>query len=262
MHSLKQDRFMSSEDRNTAPTAAILIIGNEILSGRTQDSSVAWIAGRLVEHGVRVREARVVPDIEAEIVAAAQALSARYDYLFTTGGIGPTHDDITTDCIAKAFGVPVVLDQEAARRLEDRYGPGTVSDARLRMARIPQGALLIDNPVSAAPGFQIGNVFVMAGVPAVMRAMLDGVLPALRGGPKLLQRTVVCQVPESVLAEPLGAIQAGHRDIDIGSYPWFRQGKSGVSLVARGTDSQSLDALAAEIAQMIRDLGGKPAMED
>jgi molybdenum cofactor synthesis domain-containing protein len=252
---------MSSEDRNSAPTAAILVIGNEILSGRTQDSSVAWIAGRLVEHGVRVREARVVPDIEAEIVAAVQALSARYDYLFTTGGIGPTHDDITTDCIAKAFGVPVVIDPEAARRLEDRYGAGKVSDARLRMARIPQGATLIDNPVSAAPGFRIGNVFVMAGVPAVMRAMLDGVLPALRGGPKILQRTIVCQVPESVLAEPLGAIQICHPDIDIGSYPWFRQGESGVSLVARGTDASSLDAVADEIAQMVRNLGGEPVAE-
>ncbi len=222
---------------------------------------MAWIAGRLVEHGVRVREARVVPDIEAEIVAAVQALSARYDYLFTTGGIGPTHDDITTDCIAKAFGVPVVIDPEAARRLEDRYGAGKVSDARLRMARIPQGATLIDNPVSAAPGFRIGNVFVMAGVPAVMRAMLDGVLPALRGGPKILQRTIVCQVPESVLAEPLGAIQICHPDIDIGSYPWFRQGESGVSLVARGTDASSLDAVADEIAQMVRNLGGEPVAE-
>jgi molybdenum cofactor synthesis domain-containing protein len=252
---------MSSEDRNTAPTAAILVIGNEILSGRTQDSSVAWISGRLVEHGVRVREARVVPDTEVEIVAAAQALSARYDYLFTTGGIGPTHDDITTDCIAKAFGVPVVIDPEAARRLEDRYGPGNVSDARLRMARIPQGATLIDNPVSAAPGFRIGNAFVMAGVPAVMRAMLDSVLPTLHGGPKLLQRTIVCKVPESVLAEPLGAIQARHPDIDIGSYPWFRQGESGVSLVARGTDALSLDMVTAEIAQMVRDLGGEPIIE-
>jgi len=252
---------MSSEDRNTAPTAAILVIGNEILSGRTQDSSVAWIAGRLVEHGVRLREARVVPDIETEIVAAAQALSARYDYLFTTGGIGPTHDDITTDCIAKAFGVPVVVDPDAAQRLEDRYGPGNLSDARLRMARIPQGATLIENPVSAAPGFRIGNVFVMAGVPAVMRAMLDNILPTLRGGAKLLQRTVVCQVPESVLAEPLGAIQARHPDIDIGSYPWFRQGESGVSLVAQGTDARSLDTVAAEIAQMVRDLGGEPVAE-
>jgi molybdenum cofactor synthesis domain-containing protein len=242
-------------------TAAVLIIGNEILSGRTQDSNLGWIAGRLVERGIRLAEARVIPDIEGEIVAAAQALSARYSYVFTTGGIGPTHDDITAEAIAKAFGKPVIIDPEAASRLERHYGPGNVTPARLRMARVPEGATLIDNPISAAPGFRIGNVFVMAGVPAIMRAMFDGIAPSLSGGSPIQQRAVACRIPESVLAERLGAIQARHPDIDIGSYPWFRQGNAGVSLVARGTDPAALDAVVVEIARMIEELGGTPLPE-
>jgi molybdenum cofactor synthesis domain-containing protein len=244
-----------------APTAAVLIIGNEILSGRTQDTNLAHIAAKLVAHGVRLREARVVADIEAEIVDAVRALSARYDYVFTTGGIGPTHDDITAESIARAFGVPLIVDVEAAARMERYYGADKLTPARLRMARIPEGAALIDNPVSVAPGFRIGNVHVMAGVPAIMRAMFDSVVITLAGGPVVLQRSVACHLGESLIAEPLTRIQARHPQIDIGSYPWFRMGTYGVSLVARGTDEAMLHGVAAEIAGMIRDLGGEPVFE-
>jgi molybdenum cofactor synthesis domain-containing protein len=251
-----------SDPPSTDVTAAVLIIGNEILSGRTQDTNLNWIAARLTAHGIRLAEARVVPDVEDEIVAAVQVLSARYSYVFTTGGIGPTHDDITAEAIAKAFGRPVIVDPEAAARLERHYGAGKVTPARLRMARVPEGASLVDNPVSAAPGFRIGNVFVMAGVPAIMRAMVDGIVPTLAGGPLVLTRSIACQIAESVLAEPLGAIQALHPDVDIGSYPWFRAGTFGVSLVSRGPDAAMLDGVADEISQMVRDLGGEPVAED
>src|SRR5579883_64773 len=247
-----------TEERDPAPTAAILIIGNEILSGRTQDANLGWLAGRLVELGIRVKEARVIPDIEAEIIAAVQALSARYSYVFTTGGIGPTHDDITAEAVAKAFAVPLIDDVEAAGRLTRHYGADKLTPARLRMARIPEGATLIDNIVSAAPGFRIGNVFVMAGVPAIMRAMFDWLAPSLAGGARMLDRTISCALGESMLAEPLSAIQGRHPEIEIGSYPYFQAGRFGVSLVARGTDEAALAAVAEEIAQMIRRLGGDP----
>ena len=253
---------MPPEDQNTTPTAAILVIGNEILSGRTQDTNLHWIAGRLTALGIRLREARVVSDIEAEIVAAAQALSSRYTYVFTTGGIGPTHDDITAESIARAFDKAIVIDPDAAARLARHYGGAEhVTPARLRMARIPEGASLIENAVSGAPGFRIGNVFVMAGVPTIMRAMFDSFAGSLTGGPKILQRTVTCNVPESLLADALGALQVRHPDVDLGSYPWFRQGVAGVSLVARGTEQARLDTVVGEIARMIRDLGGDPVTD-
>jgi molybdenum cofactor synthesis domain-containing protein len=250
-----------AEPSNT-PTAAVLIIGNEILSGRTQDVNLNWIANRLTARGIRLAEARVVPDIEDEIVAAVRALSGRYTYLFTTGGIGPTHDDITVDAIAKAFGRPVIVHPEAERRLIAHYGAGKVTPGRLRMARTPEGAELIDNAVSGAPGIRIENVYMMAGVPAIMRAMIDHIVPTLPGGPVVLSRAVACEIGESILAEPLGRIQAAHPDIDIGSYPWFRNGRFGVSLVARGTDLVVLDKVVGEISAMIRSLGGEPVMED
>ena len=246
-----------SEVQDDAPTAAVLVIGNEILSGRTQDANLGWLAGRLVDLGIRLREARVVSDVEAEIVDAVRALSARYTYVFTTGGIGPTHDDITADSIAKAFDVPIDRDPEAVRRMEQRYGVGKVNEVSLRMARIPQGAALIDNIVSAAPGFRIGNVFVMAGVPAIMRAMFDGVAPTLTGGAKMLQRIVTCGLAESMLANPLAHIQSRYPTTEIGSYPFYRRGGFGVSLVARGTDAAILDHVEAEIVAAIKDLGGE-----
>jgi len=252
---------MPPEPSRPAPTAAVLIIGNEILSGRTQDVNLNHIAVKLTALGIRLRETRIVPDVEAEIVDAVRALSGRYDYVFTTGGIGPTHDDITTDSIAKAFGLPVVVDPTIAHLLESHYGAGKVTPGRLRMARIPEGATLVDNPVSAASGFRIANVFVMAGVPAIMRAMFDNVAPTLATGPAILSRSVACNLGESMLAEPLEAIQLRHPDVDIGSYPWFRQGAFGVSLVSRGTDATLLEQVADEIAAMIRGLGGEPVFE-
>lgn len=248
----------------TAPTAAVLIIGNEILSGRTQDTNLSFIATFLGGIGVRLREARVVPDVEAEIVAAVNALRARHTYVFTTGGIGPTHDDITAECVAKAFGVPLVQNPEARRRLEAHYqGTGMLNAARLRMANTPEGAVLIDNPVSSAPGFQIGNVFVMAGVPAIMQAMLGGLRNRLVGGPPVLARTVLCGVPEGTLADGLGAIQAKYgAAVDIGSYPAFRQGRISTSLVLRGTDAALLDKAAAEVADLVRGHGGEPEVRD
>jgi molybdenum cofactor synthesis domain-containing protein len=239
-------------------TAAVLIIGNEILSGRTVDENLAYIARGLAETGVRLLEARVVKDEEAAIVEAVNGLRARYTYLFTTGGIGPTHDDITSGCVARAFGVPLERSPEAVRVLESHYPPGGLNEARLRMANMPRGAVMVENPVSRVPGFQIGNVFVLAGVPMVMRAMFDGIKGRLRHGPPMRSRSVTCSLRESALAAPLGAIQARYPDVEIGSYPYFRPGNFGVTLVARGTDEGRLQAVADEIKAMIRTLGGDP----
>jgi molybdenum cofactor synthesis domain-containing protein len=242
------------------PTAAVLVIGNEILSGRTKDANLGHIAEKLTEIGVRLREARVVPDVEEEVVAAVNALRARYTYVFTTGGIGPTHDDITAACVAKAFGVPLERNPEAVARLERHYAAGQLNEARLRMANVPAGGILIDNPISQAPGFQIGNVFVMAGVPNIMRAMLDGILPRLAGGPALHARAVACELAEGVIAADLSALQDRHPALEIGSYPYFRAGFFGVSLVLRGTDEQELVAATDELAEIVRRLGGTPTV--
>ena len=243
------------------PTAAVLIVGNEILSGRTKDANLPHIAETLGGIGIPVREVRVVPDVEAEIIAAVNALRSRYTYVFTTGGIGPTHDDITSECIAKAFGVALERNPEAVARLERHYGdPSLLNEARLRMANIPAGATLIDNPISAAPGFRIGNVHVMAGVPNIMQAMLDGVLPTLKGGPAIHARTVSCALAEGVLAADLGALQERWPQLEIGSYPYFRRGDFGVSLVLRGTDEAAVEAATEELTGIVRRLGGTPAV--
>jgi molybdenum cofactor synthesis domain-containing protein len=239
-------------------TAAVLIIGNEILSGRTQDANLAFLGTSLNEIGVRLVEARVVPDIEAEIVAALNALRARWDYVFTTGGIGPTHDDITAESIAKAFGVPLIRHPEAEARLRAYYPADKINDARLRMANTPAGATLLDNPVSVAPGFQIGNVFVMAGVPAIMRAMFDGIKARLKGGAPVKSLSVPAFIAEGTIAHDLGALQARFPELDIGSYPFFRMGKFGTSLVLRGTDEAKLALAAAELKALIRTLGAQP----
>ncbi|NNG04762.1 MAG: competence/damage-inducible protein A [Inquilinus sp.] len=245
-------------DEKRVVTAALLIIGNEILSGRTHDANLPYVAEKLGARGIRLAEARVVADDEAEIVAAVNALRARYDHLFTTGGIGPTHDDITAQCVAKAFGVAIERNAEAVALLERHYPPGQLNEARLRMATIPAGATLIDNPVSKAPGFRMGNVFVMAGVPKIMQAMLDGLLPGLTGGPPVLSRSIAASVAEGTLAGPLAEIQARHPAVEIGSYPYFRAGAFGVSIVLRGTDPAPLDAAAAEVAAAMRALGAEP----
>lgn len=243
------------------PTAAVVIIGNEILSGRTQDANLAYIASGLGEIGIRLLETRVIRDDEAAIIATVNDLRARHTYVFTTGGIGPTHDDITSECVAKAFGVALYLHPDAVRFLQGHYPPGYLNEARLRMAHVPEGATLVENPVSRAPGFQIGNVFVLAGVPVVMRAMFDGVKGQLRRGPPVLSRAVTCALGEGTLAKDLGQVQARYPDIEIGSYPYFRAGGFGVSLVARGTDPVRLAAVAEELKAMIRTLGGDPREE-
>ncbi len=239
-------------------TAAVLVIGNEILSGRTKDANLNYIATELSAIGVRLLEARVVADVPAAIVKAVNELRAAYDYVFTTGGIGPTHDDITSECVAKAFGVPLLKDPRAVKLLTDHYGAANLTDARLRMAHVPEGATLVDNPVSIAPGFQIGNVFVLAGVPAICRAMFDGVKGRLMTGDKVLSATVSAYVGEGVIAKGLGELQGRYPMLDIGSYPFFRQGKFGASFVLRGTDETAIAAAAEELRILIRALGAEP----
>ena len=234
-------------NESTSPIAGVLIIGNEVLSGRTQDTNLNYIAQQLTKIGIRLAEARVVPDVEQEIVDAVNHMRARYTHIFTTGGIGPTHDDITVDSIAKAFGVQVVEHPEARAKLTAQYGADKLTDARLRMARIPVGATLIHNPVSAAPGFILGNVHVMAGVPNIMRAMLDGIVPTLKPGPSILSKTVSGYVGESVVAVELEQIAKSYPQLDIGSYPWVRDGRFGTALVTRGTDKAAVEAADAAI---------------
>jgi molybdenum cofactor synthesis domain-containing protein len=248
-------------------TACLLVIGNEILSGRTQDANLNFLAKGLNEVGVRLREARVIPDVPETIITTVNEVRAKFDYVFTTGGIGPTHDDITAECVARAFGLKLVLDPEAKRRLEIRYrqmgGQVELNEARLRMAHVPEGATLIDNPVSAAPGFQIGNVFVMAGVPAIAQAMFDSVKHRLVGGAKVLARSINCRLAEGTIAKDLTEIQGRYPQIDIGSYPfWSRGGGFGVSLVLRGTDPPELARATEEVAAMITRFGGEPIEGD
>ena len=244
-------------------TAALVIIGNEILSGRTQDANLAYIAGALGEIGVRLMEVRVVPDVEDEIVDAVNTLRAKYDYLFTTGGIGPTHDDITAECVARAFGLPLIQHPEARRRLVERYEQTgmELNEARLRMANTPEGAELIDNPISTAPGFKIENVYVMAGVPIIAQAMIDGVKQTLAGGDPVHSRTLVCSIGEGNMAEGLGNIQDSYPAIDIGSYPYYRRGKYGTSIVLRHTDEALLEVASEEVAALMRSFGDEPRDE-
>jgi molybdenum cofactor synthesis domain-containing protein len=239
-------------------TAAVLIIGNEILSGRTKDANLGYIAEELSRLGIRLREARVIADIEEEIVAAVNELRRRYDYVFTTGGIGPTHDDITAASVAKAFGLRLILDPRARAMLERNYPPGGLNEARLRMAHVPEGAELIENPVSAAPGFRIGNVFVMAGVPSIMQAMFDGLKHRLIGGKPVLSRTVSAFLGEGIIAAGLGSLQQRYPALEIGSYPFFRQGRYGASFVLRGTERALIDAAAGELGKLIHELGAEP----
>lgn len=245
------------------PTAAMIVIGDEILSGRTRDTNTAHLARRLTESGIALREVRVVPDEAGEIVAAVNALRARHAYVFTSGGIGPTHDDITADCIAAAFGVPIGVREDARAILAQNYRDPDreLNPARLRMARIPEGASLIDNPVSRAPGFRIGNVHVMAGVPAVFEAMLEGVLPTLAGGPPLLSHSVRVYLPEGEVAEPLAAIAAANRDVSLGSYPFQREGRYGTTLVARSADRDRLATVAAALLAMAQALGATEILD-
>ena len=248
---------MSGEAK--AVTAAVLVIGDEILSGRTQDQNSHYIAKYLAEIGVDTREIRVVPDVEAEIVAAVNALRARYGYVFTTGGIGPTHDDITADAIAKAFGVGIEEDPRAIDMLREVFPAGRLNEARRRMARIPLGADLIHNNVSKAPGFMIGNVIVMAGVPMIMRAMLDAAAPRLQTGARVLVETIEAGVAEGRYATDLAALAARFEEVSIGSYPQFSSTGVRNQIVLRARDASKLGAAATATREMLSRLSSSGA---
>ena len=245
---------MSDPDR--IYTAALLVIGDEILSGRTADRNIHAVAGWLGAQGIRLVEARVVPDVHDRIVEAVNALRLAHDYLFTTGGIGPTHDDITVDAIAAALGVPVVVHPDARRLLEHYYAArGGISEARLRMARVPQGATLIENRMTGAPGIRHGNIIIMAGVPHIAQMMMDALTGTLPGGKPVLSRTIGGWVPESEVAELLEATERAHAGVQIGSYPFFKEGRVGANFVVRSTDEAVLDACARELLAELRARG-------
>jgi molybdenum cofactor synthesis domain-containing protein len=236
----------------TSVTAAVLVIGDEILSGRTKDRNLGYISEYLTKIGVDVREARVVPDIEDEIVTAINVLRARYDYLLTTGGIGPTHDDITADAVARAFGVAIDEDPRVIAAMLQRYTSGDLTPARRRMARVPAGAELIENPVSIAPGFRIGNVYVMAGVPAVMQAMLDFAVKTMKTGAAMRVETIEAGgMPEGRYGDPLGAIAVAHPDVSIGSYPSYKDGRFNNQIVVRGKDEEAVAVARSAVEAML-----------
>ena len=245
---------MTDEVQETV-SAALVVIGEEILSGRTKDENIAYIAAYLTRIGIQLREVRVVADVETAIVAAVNELRSRFTYVFATGGIGPTHDDVTTDAIAKAFGVPVVVDPAAVAAMRKRYIGTELTPARLRMTRVPEGASLIDNAISRAPGFMIENVIVMAGVPNIMQVMLDDVSPRLKKGCPMVSRSVRLDVPEGDAADGLGALQAAHPEVQIGSYPFFHNKRLGTYVVLRSTDEGKLAAAETALWKFIAEAG-------
>lgn len=237
-------------------TAGLVVIGDEILSGRTQDKNVAQIGAWLNVQGIRLMEVRIVGDIQEAIVAAVNALRSAHDYCFTTGGIGPTHDDITVDAIAAAFGVPVVVHPEARRLLEDYYATrGGLNPGRLAMARVPEGAELIENPVSRAPGIRIGNVFIMAGIPSVTAGMIEGLTGTLEGGRPLVSVTVGAHAPESEVAELLREVERSADGVAIGSYPFFKDGRGGSNFVVRSEDEALARSVADTLAARLEETG-------
>jgi molybdenum cofactor synthesis domain-containing protein len=241
-------------------TAALVVIGDEILSGRTQDKNVAQVATWLNAQGIRLAEVRVVPDETSRIVETVNALRATHDYLFTTGGIGPTHDDITVDAIAAAFGVPVVIHPAARRILEDYYRdrPGGVNEARLRMARVPEGAELIANPSSGAPGVKIGNVYILAGVPHIAASMLEALTGTLEGGRPVVSVTIGARAAESEVADLLRETEAAHPGVAIGSYPFFKDGQYGANFVVRSDDPELAHDCGEALAAELREAGYEP----
>lgn len=241
-------------------TAALLVIGDEILSGRTQDKNVAQVALWLNDQGIRLAEVRVVPDEIARIAEAVNALRERYDYLFTTGGIGPTHDDITVDAMAAAFQVPVIVHPEARRILEEYYRdrPGGLTEARLRMARAPEGAELVPNPYSGAPGVKMGNVYILAGVPQIAASMLEELNGKLSGGRPIVSVTVGARVAESEVADLLRETEAANPGVAIGSYPFFRGGRHGANFVVRSEDGELARRTGEELAARLADAGFEP----
>ena len=252
---------MSIGEASDRVTGAVLIIGDEILSGRTQDTNLNAIAKMFGQYGVDLVEARVVGDLESHIIAALNVLRTTYDYVITTGGIGPTHDDITADCVAKAFGVELHEHPEIIAMLTARWG-GEVNAARRRMARIPRGGSLIKNPVQGPPGFQLGNVFVLAGVPLIMRGMLEDVGPRLRTGRVVISRTVRVEgIGEGVIAAPLETLAKEHPDLSLGSYPFFGDGGFGSNLVVRGRDADEVAATVAALLAAVDGLGASRVFE-
>jgi len=239
-------------------TACLIVIGNEILSGRTRDANLQFLATRLNDLGVRLAEARVIPDDEAVIIDTVNACRASFDYVFTTGGIGPTHDDITSACMAKAFGVALERNPDAEALLLSHYKPEDVNDARLTMADIPAGATLIDNPVSRAPGYQLDNVIVLPGVPRIMQAMFEGMKERITGGATVHSTALTAFITEGSLAAPLADIQSAHPETEIGSYPFVRDGRLGVSAVVRSADTDEMAAAADKVRAAMRALGGDP----
>jgi molybdenum cofactor synthesis domain-containing protein len=246
-------------ETETNPTACLLVIGNEVLSGRTQDANIKYLATRLGELGIPLREVRVIPDVADTIVRTVNEVRAAFDHVFTTGGIGPTHDDITSACIAEAFGVPWEPHPVAWAKMDAAYKPGEFNAARQRMATMPRGASLIETTVSMAPGFSVGNVHVMAGVPRIMQAQFESLAPTLAGGRPVLSRAVhAMALQEGRIAEGLTAIQARYPALDLGSYPFYRSGGGGVAIVAKGTDDAAAEAAIAEVTVLMGELGATP----
>jgi len=252
-----------SEDKTVR--AALIIIGNEILSGRTKDANLQHLAKELNSVGVILSEVRVIPDDETMIVEAVNTMRATYDYVFTTGGIGPTHDDITAECVAKAFSLPLIRNTEAETLMRahfERTGR-ELNEARLRMANTPEGASLVKNPISTAPGFRVENVYVMAGVPMVMQAMLEGIKLELIGGKTMLSRAVASYIGEGNMAAGLTALQDKYSQLDIGSYPFYKAGnRFGTTIILRHTDAHLLEKAMHEVADLMRSLGGEPEFQD
>ena len=240
-------------------TAALILIGNEVLSGRTKDANLPFLAETLNSIGIQLAEARVIRDEEAAIVEAVNTLRNQYDYVFTTGGIGPTHDDITSAAVAKAFGKALIRHPDAVAAMTAHYEKTgrELNEARLKMTEVPEGATLVENALSVAPGFRIGNVFVLAGVPSVMRSMVEWLLPQLERGAVMMSRTLDCYLPEGTVAKPLGEVQDRFPDLEIGSYPFFRGDRYGCSLVLRGTDGAMLSEGAEALYAMVSGLGGE-----
>lgn len=247
---------MASVDTLKDISACVIIIGNEILSGRTQDVNLAYIGKRCDELGIALLESRVIPDLEERIIDTVNECRRHFSYVFTTGGIGPTHDDITSAAIALAFDRKIVRSEEAIAVLDSYYEPGMLTEARLKMADVPENSILIDNPVSGAPGFQLENVFVLAGIPMIMQAMFDGITDRLTGGALIITANIATNLGESALAEGLAKLQDNYGDVSIGSYPYFKKGKLGVNLVLRSTDVSRVDALKLELKSMIKSLDG------
>lgn len=247
-------------DQTKTWTAALAVIGDEILSGRTQDKNVAQLATWLNEQGIRLSEVRIVPDDMGRIGETVTALCAAYDYVFTTGGIGPTHDDITVDAIAAAFGVPVIVHPQARRILEDYYRdrPGGLTEARLRMARVPEGAELIENPTSGAPGVKLNNLYILAGVPNIAASMLEALTGKLEGGRPVVSVTVGARAAESDVADLLRETEAAHPGVAIGSYPFFREGRYGANFVIRSEDGELARMTGEELSRKLRQAGYEP----